>query len=132
MNLQALLDQGPVVIAHTLMAIFAIVTGGLQLLMPKGTPAHRWLGRFWVLLMVIVALSSFGINDFRMLGPFSVIHLLSLLTLYILYVAIKAVRNGNIKKHARTMKQLYLLALIITGLFTLWPGRTMHQVLFGG
>jgi uncharacterized membrane protein len=29
------------------------------------------------------------------------------------------------------MKLLYVLALIITGLFTLLPGRTMNAVIFG-
>ena len=29
------------------------------------------------------------------------------------------------------MKLLYVLALIVTGLFTLLPGRTMNEVLFG-
>ena len=29
------------------------------------------------------------------------------------------------------MKLLYLIALIVTGLFTLLPGRIMHSVLFG-
>jgi uncharacterized membrane protein len=26
---------------------------------------------------------------------------------------------------------IYALALIVTGLFTLWPGRIMHEVIFG-
>ena len=29
------------------------------------------------------------------------------------------------------MAWVYALALVVTGLFTLWPGRIMHQVLFG-
>jgi uncharacterized membrane protein len=29
------------------------------------------------------------------------------------------------------MSLLYIGALLITGLFTLWPGRVMHGVLFG-
>jgi uncharacterized membrane protein len=29
------------------------------------------------------------------------------------------------------MLSLYFLALIVTGLFTLLPGRVMHSVLFG-
>jgi uncharacterized membrane protein len=30
------------------------------------------------------------------------------------------------------MVQLYVLALLVTGLFTLWPGRLMHEAIFGG
>jgi len=29
------------------------------------------------------------------------------------------------------MKLLYVLALIVTGLFTMLPGRTMNAVIFG-
>ena len=29
------------------------------------------------------------------------------------------------------MVLLYVLALLVTGLFTLWPGRVMNQVLLG-
>jgi uncharacterized membrane protein len=29
------------------------------------------------------------------------------------------------------MVLLYILALLVTGLFTFWPGRVMHGVLFG-
>ena len=45
--------------------------------------------------------------------------------------AIRSARNGNIIRHKRMMKLLYILALIVTGLFTLLPGRTMNAVLFG-
>jgi uncharacterized membrane protein len=29
------------------------------------------------------------------------------------------------------MISIYSLALVVTGLFTLWPGRIAHKVLFG-
>jgi uncharacterized membrane protein len=29
------------------------------------------------------------------------------------------------------MLQIYVFALLVTGLFTLWPGRIMHAVVFG-
>jgi uncharacterized membrane protein len=34
--------------------------------------------------------------------------------------------------HRNSMIQLYVLALLLTGAFTLVPGRTMHAVIFGG
>jgi uncharacterized membrane protein len=29
------------------------------------------------------------------------------------------------------MVTLYVLALLVTGLLTLWPGRLMHEAIFG-
>ena len=79
-----------------------------------------------------VALSSFFIHTIKMLGPFSPIHLLSAYTLYSVYEAITSARAGNIAQHKSTMIRLYGLALILTGAFTLLPGRIMHTVFFVG
>ena len=116
---------------HAVLAVAAIILGGVQFAMPKGTPAHRLLGRIWVACMAIVALSSFFIHEIRMFGLFSVIHLLSVLTLVTLWQAIRLVRRGDIARHKKAMIRLYALALIITGAFTLLPGRLMYKVFFG-
>ena len=116
---------------HAYAAMLAIVLGAVQLAMPKGTVSHKWLGYTWVLLILIVSISSFFINEIRTIGPFSWIHLLSVFTIWSVYDSVKAATQGNIKKHKQGMVRLYVLALIITGLFTLLPGRTMHAVVFG-
>ena len=67
-----------------------------------------------------------------MIGPISPIHLLSLITLVMLWRAMRAARAGRTVAHGRAMTTLFALALIVTGFFTLWPGRTMHAVIFGG
>jgi len=114
MNLSPLFESHWIIILHAVMAMLAVVLGGIQLLMKKGTTPHRQLGRLWVSIMVVVAISSFGIHEFRMLGPFSIIHLLSLLVLYSLWEGIKRIRKGDISGHKSTMIQLYTLALILT------------------
>lgn len=116
---------------HAVLAATAIILGGVQLAAPKGTPTHRLLGRVWVASMAVVALSSFFIHEIRMFGLFSVIHLLSVLTLVTLWQAIRLVRRGDIARHRKAMIRLYVLALIITGAFTLLPGRLMYKVFFG-
>jgi len=78
-----------------------------------------------------VAISSFFIHDLRHFGPFSVIHLISVFTLYSVVTAISAARAGNIAKHKKDMIVLYALAMILTGAFTLLPGRVMNAVIFG-
>jgi uncharacterized membrane protein len=115
-----------------LAAFAAIFVGGAQLVMRKGGNIHRVVGYIWVTLMVGVALSSFFIHELRMLGPFSVIHVLSIWTLLSVYLAVRAARERRINAHRRWMQNLYVLALLLTGAFTLLPGRTMYLVLFGG
>ncbi|MEQ8587207.1 MAG: DUF2306 domain-containing protein [Thalassobaculaceae bacterium] len=131
MNWQALWDSGTVVALHALVALFALVAGAIQLAAPKGTIGHRVLGFAWVSAMAAVAASSFWIHTFRWVGPFSAIHLLSVLVLYTLVYSILSVRRGNIRAHRSSMVSLYVLALLLTGAFTLLPGRAMHAVVFG-
>jgi uncharacterized membrane protein len=117
--------------SHALVALLAVLLGGLQLSRAKGTAQHRLLGWIWVALMAYVATSSFLISEIKLWGAFSPIHLLSVWTLISLVMAIFHVRRGNIREHKIWMMLLYVLALLVTGLFTLWPGRVMHAVLFG-
>ncbi|MEL6287949.1 MAG: DUF2306 domain-containing protein [Pseudomonadota bacterium] len=125
-------NDGPIIAAHALLALFAVGLGGFQLAMEKGTLRHRSLGYVWVSAMGVVALSSFWIHELRVVGPFSPIHLLSVLVLFSLVSAVLAARRGNIRLHRITLVQLYIFGLILTGAFTFMPGRTMHAVLFGG
>jgi uncharacterized membrane protein len=132
MSFSPIFEAGPIITAHTLVAIAAIALGALQLALPKGTAWHRVAGLSWIAGMALVALSSFFINEFRTFGPFSPIHILSAFTLWALWSGIAAARRGDIARHRQTMWSLYALALIVTGGFTLLPGRRMHAVLFGG
>ena len=116
---------------HALAAMVAIILGGIQLAMKKGGALHRLLGRLWVGLMAVVAGSSFFIHEIKLWGLYSPIHVLSLWTLFSLGLAIYFVRVGKIKRHQQVMIALYGFALILTGFFTLLPGRVMHQVVFG-
>jgi len=131
MSLSPLLESNWIIILHASLALLAIVLGALQFLMKKGTVIHRLLGRLWIGMMAVVAVSSFGIHDIRMLGPFSVIHIVSLFVLVSLWEGVSRIRKGDIAGHKKTMTQLYAVALVLTGLFTLLPGRIFYRVLFG-
>ena len=126
-----LLNQTQPIPLHAILAIIAIILGGIQLSMKKGGTIHKLLGRIWVGLMLIVAITSFFIHEIKLWGAYSPIHLLSLWTIFILGVGIYYVRVGNIKRHKQIMIATYFFALILTGFFTLMPGRVMHQVLIG-
>jgi hypothetical protein len=115
------------IIAHTLLAVSAIVIGALLLLKNKGTFNHRLFGWIWVLMMALVALLSFGIQR----DGFSWIHLLSVFTLFMLTVGVRNIKNKKIVAHEKTMKGIYFGALVITGIFTLLPSRLIGGIFFG-
>ena len=116
---------------HAIMAMIAIILGGIQLSMKKGGAIHKLLGRIWVGIMLIVAITSFFIHEIKLWGAYSPIHLLSLWTIFILGVGVYYARVRNIKRHKQVMITTYFFALILTGFFTLMPGRIMHQILIG-
>jgi uncharacterized membrane protein len=70
-----------------------------------------------------VAVSSFWIHQIRLLGPWSPIHLLPL--------AVWRAHTHRVADHRLIMTLLFTGALVVAGLFTLLPGRTMHAVLLG-
>ena len=117
---------------HAYAALAAFVLGAVQLAGVKGTNRHRALGYTWVALMLTVALSSFWIQDMRVWGPWSPIHLLSILALVMLPTAIYFARVHRVRGHKLTMLGLFAGALVIAGGFTFVPGRIMHRVVFGG
>ncbi len=132
MSLAPLLDAAPAIPIHAFAAMTAFVLGVVQLAAPKGTLRHRTLGWIWVLLMLSVAISSFGIHQIRLLGPWSPIHLLSILVLVSVPLAAWKAHRHQILDHRRIMISVFSGALVIAGLFTLLPGRITHAGVFGG
>jgi len=117
---------------HAMAALAALVLGAAQFALPKGTFRHRVIGFMWAGLMLFIAASSFWINEIRLLGPWSPIHLLSILVLVTVPLAVWHAHNHLVKRHRKAMIPLYVLALVGAGIFTLLPGRVMHEVVFGG
>lgn len=105
--------------------------GGAQLALPKGTTRHRVTGYAWAALMLVIAISSFWIQQIRIIGPFSPIHILSIIVLITVPLAVWHAHRHRVAKHRRVMISLYVFALIGAGVFTLLPGRIMHAVVFG-
>jgi uncharacterized membrane protein len=92
---------------------------------------HRLSGWIWVGLMATVVVTSFGIHEMRTWGSWSSIHLLSVFTAVMLPVGVTHARRHRVKQHRATMIWLFVGALIVAGIFTLRPGRIMHDVVFG-
>jgi len=131
MSLQPLLSASPAIQVHAYAAMLAFALGGYILFLPKGNGTHRRLGRVWAGLMAAVAVTSFLIWESRVFGPFSPIHLLSIMTLILLWLGVRAARARRIAVHLRIMQTTYLGALVIAGWFTFMPGRIMNEVVFG-
>lgn len=131
MSLTPLLEAPLAIQIHVASAISALLLGAAVLFRRKGTPLHKAMGRVWVGLMLSTALSSIFINEIRLIGPFSPIHIFAVVTFAGLAQGIREIRRGNVPGHRAAMQALYFLALVLTGAFTLLPGRRMHDVLFG-
>ena len=131
MSLAPLLQAAPAIPLHAFAAMAALVLGLVQFAAPKGTLPHRTIGWIWVVLMAVVAASSFWIHQIRLVGPFSPIHLLSIFTLVMLPLSVWKAHSHQVAAHRRIMISLFLGALLIAGLLTLLPGRIMHKVVFG-
>jgi len=131
MSLAPLLNASPVTQIHAFAAMGAFALGVVQLAAPKGTLPHRTIGWTWVMLMTVIAVSSFWIHDIRLIGPFSPIHLLSIFTLVTLPLAVLAARRHKVDKHRKAMISIFVGALLIAGAFTFVPGRIMHAVAVG-
>lgn len=118
----------PLMLVHLAGAFLALGIGARLLMLQKGTPAHRTTGRLWVALMVMTSLSSFGI---RSTGAFSVIHLLSVWTLFSVAMAMLSVYRHHIRSHRRWMTGTYI-GLVMAGLFALLPQRRLGHLLWHG
>ncbi|MEM7637264.1 MAG: DUF2306 domain-containing protein [Pseudomonadota bacterium] len=130
MNIKPLLEASLAIQLHVAAAAFAITLSAAIIIVKRGTPAHKLVGRAWVAMLAIICISSFWITGMNGAG-YSWIHLLSVGTLLGLVNAVWAVRTGNIRAHKYAMISTMVGALLGAGFFAFMPGRMMNAVLFG-
>ncbi len=132
MTLDPFLQADPIIRLHAASALAAIPLGAVVLWRTKGTALHRALGRVWVFLIVLAAVTSLFIHEMRMLGPLGPIHLLTLVVAWHLAKGLWAIAvRRDVVMHRKAMEDLYVWSLLIAGAFTFWPGRRTHQAVFG-
>lgn len=131
-HLTDLMHQHPLIALHLTAALLALLAGSVVMAGPKGTFSHRTLGWAFVGLMAVTALSSVFIRATNLpnLGGFTPIHLLTVVTAVALPLGIWRIRHGQVKAHRRTMTRLFFGACVVAGLFTLWPGRFLGNLLW--
>jgi uncharacterized membrane protein len=129
----------PLLAVHIAAALSALVLGPFALwarltriVHPK---LHRAFGYAWVTMMLATATSAIWIKTDVARGRwngFSAIHLLIIVIYVSLIASFWFLYRGNVRAHKYTMITLYINACLITGLFTLSPGRLMNFWLLGG
>lgn len=132
MTFEPLLNAPLAVQFHVATVLPAALLGAVLLARPKGTSAHRLLGKIWLLLMVVTSFSTFFIHDLKTVGNFSPIHLLSIYVIVGSIPAIRAARRGDIRAHRAQVAGMYFGGIVVAGLFTLVPHRVMGAIIFGG
>lgn len=112
----------------TLAIVLAITP--IMLLRRRGDNRHRLLGWIWAICLFATALVSLdmqGIND----GGFSLIHILSVVTLIGVPVLILSARRRDLKRHRGQARAFVVGALLIAGFFTFPFDRMLGNWLFG-
>jgi len=128
MNFQAIAAADLAIQIHLATVVLSLIATLAIALMRKGTPRHKLVGRFWVVMMAITSISSFWINEIDMFRGFSLIHLLSIFVLINLFLGIRAARNKQIARHRRHMRGTAIYGIGIAGAFTFLPERLMYVV----
>jgi uncharacterized membrane protein len=119
--------------AHLATVLPAFIIGTYMMVRRKGTPAHRLLGKLYMVLMLLTA--AFTLFMPALVGPtwlghFGFIHLFSASVFYSVPAAYFAARRHNVNVHKGNMIGLYVGGLLIAGSFALMPGRLLNTWLF--
>lgn len=104
----------PVFLAHVFASSVALFLGGFQFfpkLRIRALPVHRWVGRIYVLAILIGGLSGLGIGSQAVGGPVAALgfSLLAVAWLGSTGLALWYVRTGNISAHRRWMIRSFAL-----------------------
>lgn len=118
---------------HLATVVPAFLVGTSLILMKKGTPRHRLMGKIFMILMLATATATLFMPAHvgpRVIGHFGYIHLFSVLVFYSVPTAYLNARRGNVRAHKSAMIGLYIGGLLIAGSFAFLPGRMLHSWIF--
>lgn len=115
-------DRAGIFFIHIYTGTIALALGTLQLYKPLRSAypnLHRWLGRFYVILVLISAGSSLGLSPrLSIFGTEFIRQFGAVLWASFTILGVIAIRNSNIEKHRRWMTRSYAFAYMgITFLF---------------
>ncbi len=132
MTLAPLTTADPIIQFHVFCALISIALSPLVLFRRRRNRLHKITRYAWVLGMASLALSSFGIREFALVGPLSPIQGLAAFTLWSLWVGVRHEAHGRFWAHHLVFRNLYWYGLLVAGTFNFLPGPRMNEVVFGG
>ncbi|HEY1124608.1 MAG TPA: hypothetical protein VGE65_03170 [Sphingobium sp.] len=112
----------PVIWAHLLTILVALVLTPVMLLRRRGDQRHRLLGWVWAASLFGTAFISLFVKTLNP-GHFSYIHLLSILTIVQVPMIVLYARRHDHKRHRQAVRGMVIGALLVAGFFTLPFGR---------
>jgi uncharacterized membrane protein len=126
----------PLITIHMASALAAIAIGPVAIWARKGAvlrpKLHRAFGYAWVTLMLATAFSALFIRDYQLpnIVGYTPIHLFVPFTLVSIFQAFRALAQGDIAKHRKSMVGTYIGACMVAGGFTLLPGRYLGNLVW--
>lgn len=115
---------------HLVTILIATALTPVMLLRERGDRRHRTLGKLWISAMLATAVTSLFIHGSGP-GRFSIIHLLSLWTLFQVPLIWWTARRHNIPRHRRAVHGMVIGALLVAGFFTFPFQRLLGTWLLG-
>lgn len=115
----------PLVLIHVIAAGLVLVVGGAQILRPRRDAAHRWIGRSWIVVMIVVCTTSFFIHP----HGFSWLHALAVWTLFAISMGFWRIRSGDVRGHRAWMIGTWLGTVIAFAFAVLTPARLLPRLL---
>ena len=116
--------------AHLATITAALAITPVMLWRRRGDQLHRRLGWVWAVCMFSTAVLSLNLH-FINRGGYSLIHLLSVLTIVGVPVLVIAARRRDIKRHRGQARGFVVGALLVAGFFTFPFDRLLGSWLFG-
>lgn len=117
-------------LTHLISGIFALLLGGLVIVLKKGTLLHKRVGYAYVLSMIILIVSSFGI--YRLFGKFGLFHFFSLVSTFSLLAGMIPMfkKNRTPKDIEIHFKRMYWS---VVGLYAAFAAESFVRIpKFGG
>ncbi|SIR44829.1 DUF2306 domain-containing protein [Pseudacidovorax sp. RU35E] len=126
----------PVIAVHLACAVGALFLGPVAIRARwrrRPQPRmHRAFGYAWITLMLMTGLSALFIRDYALpnVAGYTLIHLLVPVSWIAMFLAFRFLLRGQIAAHRGTMIGTYVGACLVTGAFTLLPGRYLGDLIW--
>jgi uncharacterized membrane protein len=117
-------------LVHLISGIVALIFGGFVIVLKKGTMIHKRVGYVYVLSMLILIVSSFGI--YRLFGKFGLFHVFSLISTFSLLAGMIPVlkKTRSLADYETHFKRMYWS---VVGLYAAFAAESFVRIpKFGG